>query len=81
MKATTEERSTALKKLSDTFKAEEILWKQKNRVCWLREKDRNSNFFHALTKQRRTKNKSTSLMDDSGNMIDLISEDLTTPII
>ena len=53
----------------------------KNRVCWLREKDRNSNFFHALTKKRRTKNQSTSLMDDSGNMIDLISEDLTTPII
>ena len=29
MKATTEEISTALKKLSDTLKAEEILWKQK----------------------------------------------------
>lgn len=57
--ATTEEITEALKELSDALKAEEMFWKQKSRVFWLREGDRNTIFFHALTKQRRVRNKIT----------------------
>ncbi|XP_013607959.1 PREDICTED: uncharacterized protein LOC106314671 [Brassica oleracea var. oleracea] len=56
--------------LSDALKAEELFWKQKSRVFWLREGDRNTKFFHALTKQRRSRNKITQLLDVNGNIVE-----------
>ena len=38
--ATSEETLDALKELSTVLKAEEIFWRQKSRVLWLREGDR-----------------------------------------
>ena len=54
----------------NALKAEEMFWKQKSRVFWLREGDRNTNFFHALTKQGRARNKITQLLDADGNIIE-----------
>ncbi|XP_022549590.1 uncharacterized protein LOC111201644 [Brassica napus] len=68
--ATTEEIASALKDLSNALKAEEMFWKQKSRVFWLREGDRNTKFFHALTKQRRSRNKITQLQDVNGNIVE-----------
>ncbi|XP_056855051.1 uncharacterized protein LOC130504459 [Raphanus sativus] len=68
--ATTEEIAAVLKELSDALKAEEMFWKQKSRVFWLREGDRNTKFFHALTKQRRARNKITQLLDENGNIVE-----------
>ena len=68
--APTEEIAAALKELSDALKAEEMFWKQKSRVFWLREGDRNTKFFHALTKQRRARNKITQLLDENGNIVE-----------
>ncbi|XP_013589029.1 uncharacterized protein LOC106404232 [Brassica napus] len=68
--ATTEEIAAALKELSDALKAEEMFWKQKSRVFWLREGVRNTKFFHALTKQRRARNKITQLLDANGNTVE-----------
>ncbi|XP_048594891.1 uncharacterized protein LOC106358645 [Brassica napus] len=68
--ATTEEIAAALKDLSDALKAEELFWKQKSRVFWLREGDKNTKFFHALTKQRRARNKITQLLDENGAMVE-----------
>ena len=39
-------------------------------MFWLREGDRNTIFFHALTKQRRAKNKITQLLDANGNIVE-----------
>lgn len=50
--ATTEEIAEALKELSDALKVEEMFWKQKCHIFWLREGDRNTKFFHPLTKKR-----------------------------
>ena len=67
---TTEKIVAALKELSDALKAEEMFWKQKSRVFWLREGDRNTKIFHALTKQRRARNKITHLLDVNGNIVE-----------
>ena len=43
---------------------------KKSRVFWLREGDRNTQIFHALTKQRRARNKITQLLDENGNVVE-----------
>ena len=43
---------------------------QKSRVFWLRKGDRNIKFFHALTKQKRPRNKIIQLRDANGNIIE-----------
>ena len=68
--ATTEEIAARLKELSDALKAEKMFWKQKSRVFWLREGDKNTKKFHALTKQRRERNKITQLLDANGNLVE-----------
>ena len=68
--ATSEEIADALKELSTALKAEEMFWRQKSRVLWLREGDRNSKYFHALVKQRRARNRITQLIDENGNVVD-----------
>src|SRR5690606_7847541 len=68
--ASSNDISQALKEQSEAVRAEEMLWKQKSRVFWLREGDRNTKYFHALTKQRRAKNKITQLIDENGAVIE-----------
>ena len=68
--ATTEQIAAALKELSDALKAEEMFWKQKSKVFWLWEGDKNTKYFHALTKQRRARNKITQLLDAEGNIVE-----------
>lgn len=67
---TTEETAVAVQELSDALKEEEMFWKQKNRVFWLREGDRNTKFSHVLTKQRRARNRITQLRDATGNVVE-----------
>jgi exonuclease III len=50
-------------------KQEEILWKQKSRVQWLKEGERNTKFFHRTVIQRRHSNKITHLISDEGETI------------
>ncbi|XP_021812414.1 uncharacterized protein LOC110755503 [Prunus avium] len=45
---------------------EALFWKQKSRLKWLQEGDRNTNFFHMTTLIRRRRNKVERLKDDNG---------------
>jgi len=60
---------------------EEILWRQKSRVQWLKEGERNTKFFHKAMTHRRHINRITQLEDNQGNPIrdhDQIAEALNS---
>ncbi|XP_042962749.1 uncharacterized protein LOC122297028 [Carya illinoinensis] len=46
---------------------DELMWKQRSRVQWLKEGDRNSRFFHHKANARRKKNGFHQLQDECGN--------------
>ncbi|CAA0822417.1 Unknown protein, partial [Striga hermonthica] len=59
------ERWSILKKqLDEAYKSEELFWKQKFRVLWLKEGDKNTKFFHAFTLQRRKQNAISGLVKE-----------------
>ncbi|KAL9663861.1 hypothetical protein QQ045_019254 [Rhodiola kirilowii] len=48
---------------------EEILWRQRSRIDWLKEGDRNTKFFHTKASQRKKSNKITKLQNREGGRI------------
>ncbi|CAA0818673.1 Unknown protein, partial [Striga hermonthica] len=56
--------------LDAAYYQEEVYWKQKSRMLWLKAGDKNTKFFHAFTAQRRRLNAITRLFDENGNLID-----------
>ncbi|CAA7048395.1 unnamed protein product [Microthlaspi erraticum] len=52
--------------LCSAHREEELYWRQKSRVTWLKEGDRNTKFFHASTKQRRARNRITKIKRSDG---------------
>ena len=52
--------------LCTAFREEELYWRQKSRALWLKYGDRNTKFFHAISKQRRARNRITKLKKPGG---------------
>lgn len=52
---------------------EETFWRQRAKVFWMRDRDMNSHFFHAVT-TRRKRNKIEHLRDEHDIMIDSLLE-------
>ena len=57
------------KDLLQAYRDEETFWKLKSRNQWLNEGDRNSKFFHAVTKNRVARNRLTSILRTNGEVI------------
>lgn len=53
--------------LRNEYRMEEIYWKQKSRLTWLNNGDRNTKIFHATTKHRRAQNRIQCLIDEEEN--------------
>jgi len=65
----TKEEGRILNQLEERRKQEEILWRQKSRVQWLREGEKNTKFFHKAMVQHRQRNKIFSIKDHEGKRI------------
>ena len=50
---------------------DEICWRQKSRALWLRERDRNTKYFHRIANSHRRKNSIGSIIVDGATIIDL----------
>ena len=53
-------------KMSELLYQEEMMWLQRSRIDWLKEGDRNTQFFHRKVVWRAGKNKVKSLVDGNG---------------
>lgn len=53
--------------LRTAYREEEQFWQQRSRIQWLKNGDRNTGFFHAITRQRRLLN-SLSVIEDKDGM-------------
>ena len=52
--------------INERERQEEIQWKQKSRIKWLKEGERNTKFFHRSTIQRRIHNNITHIHNQQG---------------
>ena len=63
-----------IKKVKDEIKKlwnqEEMYWGQRSRLKWLQYGDKNSQFFHATTVQRRDRNRIAKIKDADGNWVE-----------
>ncbi|RYR27575.1 hypothetical protein Ahy_B01g051591 [Arachis hypogaea] len=55
--------------ISDLWKQEEKYWGQRSRLKWLKWSDKNTAFFHAITIQRRMRNRIEKLKDEARHWI------------
>ena len=60
--------------LCELFEREEVMARQRSRVEWLREGDRNTFLFHARASARRRTNRITGLIRDDGSKCDDMEE-------
>ena len=52
--------------INDLLDSEETIWRQRGKVHWYRDGDRNTKFFHARALERRKKNTILGLWNDDG---------------
>ena len=55
--------------LNDAYQAEEEHWRQRSRLLWLRLGDRNTGFFHAVSRNRKRANAFSIIEDLNGNVV------------
>jgi predicted RNA binding protein with dsRBD fold (UPF0201 family) len=69
-----DEERAVVKKLRSALHQEEIWMRQRSRVLWLREGDRNTSYFHKQAAQRKRINKIDSLIKADGSVCESVEE-------
>eukprot|EP00253_Pinus_taeda_P030654 PITA_30654 len=57
-------------KLQEREQQEEVLWRQKSRIRWLKEGEKNTKFFHRTTVQRRMHNQISQVTNAQGDKLE-----------
>ena len=73
------ERTLKRKELEELLLKEEVYWRQKSRIKWIKEGDCNSKFFHRVANGRRNKKFIKSLVSKEGvtlSNIEIISREI-----
>jgi exonuclease III len=68
------EETKVVCRLAELHHREETMWKQRSRVQWLSEGDKNTHFFHQRANRRRKKNKIEKLKKSDGSMTEDVQE-------
>ncbi|OMO96399.1 reverse transcriptase [Corchorus capsularis] len=55
-----------LNDIHELYDREESMWRQRSKVSWLREGDRNSRFFHSIVNSRKNQTTISSIQDANG---------------
>jgi hypothetical protein len=61
-----EELQNLQKELENQLEQEDLKWKQRAKVNWLRQGDRNTKFYHTYANQCRRTNQITKIRDEAG---------------
>lgn len=61
-----DEQNALCIRYNELLSLDETYWKQRSRVLWLKEGDRNTAFFHRKASNRRSRNKIQGLIDEVG---------------
>lgn len=66
--------------LNKLLQQQEIFWRQRSRITWLKEGDRNTKFFHMSALNRKIKNKISSMRLESGEFT-VLHEDISSILV
>ena len=65
--ATLEEIECTRTEINNLLDTEEIMWRHRSRICWLKHGDKNISFFHTKASSRYNRNTIHGVLDDSGS--------------
>ncbi|KAH0990014.1 hypothetical protein GBA52_001497 [Prunus armeniaca] len=63
-----EQEKKLITRLSEAWMREDSYWKQRSRILWLNDGDRNTKFFHTSTTIRRNRNRISRILGDDGTL-------------
>ena len=66
--------------LREAYKAEEKFWRQRSRILWLSLGDKNTGYFHSITKGRKAINNIT-VMEDTAGVVHYKEEEIASTIV
>ena len=64
-----EDEKTTQMQLDEQYTQEEILWRQKSRIQWIKEGEKKTAFFHKTMVQRRNNNRIFQLHNNQGETL------------